>query len=201
MTRGRWRLAVLVAALTVVLAVTTVVLFRDDSDPLRNGPLRDVPSHGWADTIPVGEKVTDGAEVLEITTDDVIVIEKVEFVDSEGLELLGAKVLPGPRPSAATVLERPWPPRLGKAWRAERMVDAVGARLDPRDDPKGYGWELFVGMRATKEGHLSRKIIRITYTVGDEQYVEDIPGEAVVCTSVEYESVDEKGEPDGCEPE
>lgn len=63
-------------------------------------------------------------------------------------------------------MERGWPPRLGKEWRAERMADAVGARLDP---------------------------IRITYRVGDETYVEDIPGEFTVCTSKKYEEPQSDG--------
>lgn len=154
-----------------------------ERDP--DGPMRKVSPHGSATTLPVQTVFTDGLEVLQLKGEEDATIEGVELIDSEGFELLGAKLAPPDREAGAIQIIDSWPP-VDRDLDESTLVEAVGQEVTPIAQDPG-GWELLIGLRVVEEGHLLRSGIRVLYEVDGEDYVLDIPAEFTVCTDSSYE--------------
>lgn len=150
------------------------------------GPLQLPNSHGWATTAAVGDPFTDGMEVLRLTGDQDAVIEAVTMVGDDGLKLVGAKLAPPSRGIGAIQYHDAFPPKDDPDLGDVRLVDAVGGTVTPLGEDSA-GWELLLGVEATREGYLVRTGVRIDYRVGDEQYTALLPANLAVCTSARHE--------------
>jgi hypothetical protein len=151
------------------------------------GPIEIASPHGWSYTTADGSEFTDGLEVLHLTTDDSATIDKVELVGDDGLELIGAKIAPPPRPLLSTQLVKRWPPIQKGSFDASTLEGAVGATFGGTAEKSSMGWELLVGIRVNGEGILHRDGIKVSYHIGSHGYAVTIPAELNVCTDKSYE--------------
>lgn len=151
------------------------------------GPILEANPHGWSYTTETGSVFTDGLETLTLTEDATATIDAVELVEAEGLELIGAKIAPPPRPLSSTALVKRWPPVQKGSFDEKTLVDAVGATFGMPDRHHPMGWELLLGIRVVGEGHLHREGVRVRYHIGDKNYVVTIPAELAICTDKSFE--------------
>lgn len=171
-----WMAAVSVAVVLLLAGAAAIHLGGDARSA--DGPMHVPAPHGGAVTLRPGAAFTDGFEVLSITGDEPATIDSVALVDSEGFELLGAKIASPDRPLGFIQFLRGWPPT-GKIMRGTHLTDAEGATITPT----AAGWELFVGIRVTGAGVLKRGGIRVDYSVAGERFTATFPAQLVVCTS------------------
>jgi len=108
------------------------------------------------------------------------VIESIELEGADdGLELVGAKVAGPDRSYGAVQHFKTWPPKSYEPLESSAVIDAEGATITPHR----AGWELLLGMKATKEGYLTREGIRVNYTVAGEKLSRVLPATLFVCSS------------------
>lgn len=137
--------------------------------------------HAWATPKDVGERFTDGLEVLSFRGEHEAVIDSVELVGAEGLRVVGVR-LAGPQRSLGSIQVMQWPPR-DPELAPSSIMPAFGVPLKPRRS--GATYELLLGLEVTDEGsgYLVREGIRIGYTVNGTHYVQDLPAVLAVCTT------------------
>jgi hypothetical protein len=179
--------AALAACLLAVLIVGGCGNSDGDDQSEGTGPIKLGSPHGWSYTTADGSVFTDGLEVLHLTTDDTATIDKIELVGDDGLELVGAKIAPPPRPLLSTQLVKRWPPVEKGSFDPSTLEDAVGATFGGEAEKSSMGWELLVGIRVNGEGILHRDGIRVSYHIGSHSYAATIPAELNVCTDKSYE--------------
>jgi hypothetical protein len=146
-------------------------------------------AHGWAWSVPVNQTFTDGLETLTLSGDMPGIISKVELVGDDALELVGAKIAPPPRRIAFSQVFEKWPPGGKLVFDPATLVDIPGAEVGSEDDSP-MGWELLLGIRATQPGVHLRTGIRIYYTVGEKDFVAEIPAELQVCAGAGLDPAD-----------
>lgn len=145
--------------------------------------------YGWGHELPAGTQFTDASFIIELLGDAPITIDDVALVNPDGLEMLGAMIIPPVRPYPGTIVLNTWPPNeddmlADDGFDFSGMEDAIGATLDPADDTTGQGWELFVGMVAPERGEWRRDGLKITYhTEQGTSYCPSIPAEVVFTAS------------------
>lgn len=171
-TRLHWGVAAVLVAAALVWAWSALAA---DRPP---GPLAEAPAHAWAIEAAVDRPFTDGFTVVWLTGDQDAVIESIELEGADdGLELVGAK-LAGPDRGYGSVQHfKAWPPKSYRPLDPSSVVDAEGATITPDQ----AGWELLLGIKATKEGYLTREGIRVNYTVDGEKFSRVLPSTLFVC--------------------
>ena len=170
-------------ALAVVAAALGVAAFADTDSRTDGGPLRAPNPHGWSTSNSVGDVFTDGMEVLHLEGNREAVIEDVRLVGDDGLELVGAKVAGQDRAIGFIQYNADFPPVNDPDLGDPVLIDAIGATVTPYSG----GWELLLGIKATKEGFLVREGVEIDYRVGGEEYTVFREAWLGVCTSPRYE--------------
>ena len=112
------------------------------------------------------EPKTFGAADVRNVDDAPVTLSEVVLADGEGLEVVGARVLPASDQSQ--LVADGWPPRgpgLAQEWSTGR--DAAGAVLQPGDE-----LTLWVGVRAPS-GDGTAEALRIRYRSGDRTLWQD----------------------------
>ena len=151
------------------------------------GPMVVGSEQGSALTRPVGTELTEGVQVLWLEGDEPGTLKKVELVGGEeGVQLIGAEVLPPPRKAGAIQFLVGWPPQQTQEIDLSTAVPAEGARIGTESESE-EGWELLLGLRVVKDGFWHRRFIRVTYQVGDDEYRVDLPTTLTLCTTEKYE--------------
>jgi hypothetical protein len=144
-----------------------------------SGPLEATNEHGWLTELEVGERFTDGFEVLQFDTTDPVSILDVKSIFSEGrLEPLGASIA-GPGRAHTVQSFDAYPP--DDPW--------LGPLVEVPTDPlaaEEAGLELLIGYEVSEPGRAVRSHVEVTYEVEGRRYRDRIPAELVVCTP-EYE--------------
>ena len=179
-------------ALALLLAASFVTAACDSdttgSQPSADGPLVVPPAHGWSWTVDPGQTFTDGLEVLTVTDQQALELQRVELMGDPDLKLVGAMIAPPPRRiSASQVFER-WPPAGHRIFDPDTLVNAEGAEIgssNPRDNR--MGWELLLGIQPTSAGLHHRTGIRIYYRSDGVDYVAEIPAELTVCAGEQFQ--------------
>ena len=143
------------------------------------GPLFPAHLHGFSVTVPVGHTYTDGMEVLELRGHQNAVIDSVRLVpgkNGDGIKLLGVQVA-SPARTIGGVQEPGWPVH-DRHIPPSTLRPADGAIIKP-----GHrGWELLLGLKATRPGYLVRRGVIVKYHVGDQHYVWRDPAWGALCT-------------------
>lgn len=187
----RW-MAVAVSVIVIATGgATAIYALADDTSTAHSarrtdGPLKVPRPHGGAVTLATGATFTDGFEILSLAGERDAVIDSISLVDSAGFELLGAEVASPDRKTGFVQFVHGWPP-VAKELRGTELVPATGATITPTGSSDGAGWELFVGIRVTGDGLLTRTGLKIDYTVDGEKFTATFPAELVVCTDSSYE--------------
>ena len=122
-----------------------------------------------------------------MSTPEDAIIDDVRMLGDDGLEIIGVKLAPPPRPLGSSQLINKWPPRQAGSFDADTLVDAQGATIGPAVGDDEMGWELLIGIRVVAEGVHKRDAIVVDYRVGDRLYSDELPAELVVCTDKKYE--------------
>ena len=158
------------------------------SHTLPSGPIERSDPHGWEmGDFPVGSVVTDGGETVVIRGRQPAVLDDVQLVGAQGLRLVGVKMTKTGQRGLVIMQVRGFPPR----WdtlppEVRRQVDeqalgpAIGATMQPKATP---AYELYIGMRITRPGPVTRRGIRIDYHIGDQHYSYVDPASVRICTT------------------
>lgn len=180
---SRWSRAFTSAGLVSVAACTALAgTPAGGAAPLRDGPLESTSAHAWAIGKPVGETFTDGLEALEFAGAEPAKLVRVRMLGDEGLELVGVGLATPERRFGSVQLMDGFPPTHRDLTASAVLEDGFGVPL-AGSTRAGIGWELLLGIRAREPGRLVRTGIEVTYTVGEETYVEVIPAALAVCAS------------------
>lgn len=171
---------VLVALAAVAMAVTGT---GPQSAPTisSDGPLRASTEHGIVAEGQTGSVFTDGFEVLQLGGAQEATIVKVESIGgSETFRHLGSQLAGPDRKIAASSYIKGFPPAddtLGE------LTQAEGAVIVPvAETRRSMGYELLVGYEILDDTQIGyRAGLRITYRVGDEEFVWESPARMLYC--------------------
>lgn len=136
--------------------------------------------HAWATERHVGERFTDGMEVLSFRGEHEAMIDSVQLVGAKGLRVVGVR-LAGPERGIGSIQVMAWPPR-DPELETSSIMPAIGVPLKPKKS--GASYELLLGLEVTDEGsgYLVRKGVRVDYTVDGTHYSQYLPAALGVCT-------------------
>lgn len=151
-----------------------------------DGPVESASGYGYSFSNEVGDKFTDGFEVLEVRGDEPVTVEAVTLLGNRGFEYLGAKFVGPGREIGSIQLLFHWPP-VPKDFGGAKIVDALDATLSTHRQ-NSWGWELLVGMTPSREGRVRRDGVAVSYTTEGVRYRAEFRGEIIVCTSPKYET-------------
>lgn len=177
---------VLLRALTAIASVCMLLSCSGEvpdspRDLPRDGPMAVPEEHGTLARGPMGTRFTDGFDVLYLGGEETARIISVESVgEHEGLEFEGALIAgPDRRFGAFSQLEGfpPVEPRLGD------VIEAAGAEIRPASQTRNeIGYELLLGYEVSNPSQVwYRTEIRVTYEVGDTEYLYVSPSQLVYC--------------------
>lgn len=164
-----------------MLAVSSLVLTGCQSLGLGEGPMRPAPEHGSIVEGPVGRRLTDGFEILQLGGDRPATILSVESVGGDGsLKYLGAYLAGPDRKLAAYTQPEGFPPTtrgLGE------IIPAEGAVIEPREQTRRrLGYELLLGYEIVDDSEIAfREEIVVTYRIDDTDYAWRAPAKLVYC--------------------
>jgi len=171
----RW----VVAGAAILVMVAGISLWERAGDgPSLDGPLALSGAHGGSISLAVGDKITDGDEMLRVTGDEAAVIDAVWMEGDSGLRLIDAMVV-GPERRESYGVVRRWP--LHRVFGAIPQP-AVGATIAPIPGEAPLAYELLLGIEVIEPGYLIRDAVVIDYHVGDRHYRWRQVAQLVVCT-------------------
>jgi hypothetical protein len=174
--------AVAVAAVGVTAGIVWVAVETRTAEPpvSLNGPLQQVPAHGWIAVVRPGATITDAQEILYNGGDAPVTSTDIEVVGgSKSLLYLGALVA-GPDRARALSQQFPEYPPTAHAVRGFTRP-AIGAVLEPTTTSRLPGYELLIGYRFIADEFDARSEVRISYTSSGRDYRLDLPARLITC--------------------
>lgn len=161
------RVIILTTSATVVLVLAIGAFAWVRSGRPIDGPLQDVPPHGWSVEAKVGETIVDGFENLR-TVNGTARITAVTIEGDRSIELIGVMVSGAGREIGGIQQPKEWPPTDPEIGTPHDAMGAVIESIEAQD----FGTELFIAMKVTKTGQFLRKGIWIDYQSGGRNFRE-----------------------------
>jgi hypothetical protein len=174
----RRRAVTLLVLGTLLLVTPSCLLF--DQGPQQGGPLDPFPPHGMIITDPVGQRFTDGFEILQLEGPRPARILLVTSVGgSNALRHVGTLIAgPGRRIDAVQKVAGfpPAEPGLGSLHRAR------GHRIVPEAQTRDeLGYELLLGYEVIAPKLAIRRGIEVRYRIGSTTYQQFLPARILYC--------------------
>lgn len=143
------------------------------------GTVSGLSPHGWAKSLDVGTRFTNGLPIVFVNGNDpVTVVEVTPQLSGDGLRFLGASFSGMDRRIGATQFVRGYPPT-GPNFGVP--FPAAGAVLEPGPDAEERGYELLLGFEVVAEGRSVMTGYTVTYLdgAGEQQQAEFVSTLAV----------------------
>lgn len=181
MDKSRWSaLAASLFAGMLTLTACSSAASAPGAVELRDGPLQSTSPHAWGIRQPLGATFTDGFETLEFSGDQDAKLVRVRLLGDPALELVGVGLATPDRRFSSVQLMKEFPPRHQDLAAAAVLDDGIGVPMAAKTR-FDIGWELLLGIRVNEPGRHVRTGVEVTYTVGNETYVEVIPAALAIC--------------------
>ncbi len=148
--------------------------------PEQGGPLDPFPPHGMIITDPVGQRFTDGFEILSLEGSEPAKILSVTSVGgSKSLRHVGT-LIAGPRRRIDAIQKMPAFPPAAPALGPLHPVR--GHRVMPRAQTREeLGYELLLGYEVIASELAIRRGIEVRYQVGSTTYEQFLPARILYC--------------------